>query len=81
LYRSAGCTACSGTGYRGRTTISELMPMTDAIRPLVLRHAEARELQAEAIRGGMQTMYPHDMKKALAGITTVEEVIRVTRDV
>jgi general secretion pathway protein E len=61
--------------------ISELMPMTDAIRPLVLRHVEARELQAEAIRGGMQSMYLHGLKKALAGITTIEEVIRVTRDV
>jgi general secretion pathway protein E len=81
LYRPAGCAACNGTGYRGRTMISELMPMTEAIRPLVLRHAEARELQAEAICGGMQTMYTHGMKKALAGITTIEEVIRVTRDI
>ena len=81
LYRPAGCPACNGTGYRGRTMISELMPMTDANRPLVLRHAEARELQAEAIRGGMQTMYLHGLKKALAGVTTIEEVIRVTRDV
>jgi general secretion pathway protein E len=46
-----------------------------------LRHAEARELQAEAVRGGMQTMYMHGIKKALAGVTTIEEVIRVTRDV
>ena len=81
LYRPKGCTVCSETGYRGRTMILELMPMTDTIRPLVLRHAEARELQAEAIRGGMQTMYAHGIKKALAGITTIEEVIRVTRDV
>jgi general secretion pathway protein E len=81
LYRLMGCPACSGTGYRGRTMISELMAITDAIRPLVLRHAEARELQAEAIRGGMQTMYAYGMRKALAGITTIEEVIRVTRDV
>jgi len=81
LYRPAGCKACNATGYAGRTMISELMPMTDAIRPLVLRHAEARELQAQAIIGGMQTMYMHGIKKALAGITTIEEVIRVTRDV
>jgi general secretion pathway protein E len=80
LYRPAGCKACSATGYAGRTMISELMPMTDAMRPLVLRHAEARELQARAIGGGMQTMYAHGIKKALAGITTIEEVIRVTRD-
>jgi general secretion pathway protein E len=81
LYRPVGCKACSATGYAGRTMISELMPMTDAIRPLVLRRAEARELQAQAIGGGMQTMYARGIKKALAGITTIEEVIRVTRDV
>jgi general secretion pathway protein E len=81
FHRLMGCPACSGTGYRGRTIISELMAITDAIRPLVLRHAEARELQAEAIRGGMQTMYAYGMRKVLAGITTIEEVIRVTRDV
>jgi len=81
LYRPMGCAACGETGYRGRTMIAELMPMTDAIRPLVLRHAEARGLQAEAIRGGMQTMHAHGMKKALDGITTIEEVIRVTREV
>jgi general secretion pathway protein E len=81
LYRPVGCTGCNGTGYRGRTMILELMPTTDAIRRLVLRHAESHELQAEAIRGGMQTMYAHGRKKALAGITTIEEVIRVTRDI
>jgi general secretion pathway protein E len=46
----------------------------------VLRHAEAREIAAEAIRGGMQTMYAHGLHKALRGITTMEEVIRVTHD-
>jgi general secretion pathway protein E len=81
LYRPAGCEACGGTGYRGRTMILELLPMTDAIRPLVLRRAEAREIETEAIRGGMQTMYAHGMVKVRAGITTMEEVIRVTREV
>jgi general secretion pathway protein E len=61
--------------------ILELLPMTDAIRPLVLRRAEAREIETEAIRGGMQTMYAHGMVKVRAGITTMEEVIRVTREV
>ncbi len=81
LYRPTGCPACGRTGYHGRTMILEVMPMTDDVRPLALRHAEAREIQAEAIRGGMQTMYAHGMRKALAGISTVEEVVRVTCDV
>jgi general secretion pathway protein E len=80
LYSPQGCENCGGSGYRGRTMILELLPMTDLIRPLVLRHAEAREIAAEAIRGGMQTMYAHGLHKALRGITTMEEVIRVTHD-
>jgi len=80
LYRPAGCPQCNGRGYQGRTMILELMVLDDDIRSLVLHRAEARELQAAAIRGGMQTMYLHGMRKALAGITTIEEVLRVTRE-
>jgi len=80
LYRPAGCPQCNGRGYQGRTMILELMVFDDDIRSLVLHRAEARELQAAAIRGGMQTMYLHGMRKALAGITTIEEVLRVTRE-
>jgi general secretion pathway protein E len=81
LYRPKGCPACNGLGFAGRTMILELLVMNDAIRSLVLRRAEAREIQTEAVRSGMQTMYMHGMRKALAGITTIEEVFRVTRDV
>ena len=81
LYRPGSCDFCAGTGYRGRTMILELMAVTEAIHPLILRHADAREIQAEAVRGGMRTMYAHGIGKALAGMTTLEEVIRVTRDV
>ncbi len=80
LQRPGACAECNGTGYHGRTMILELMANADPIRALVMRHAEAREIQAEAARGGMQTMYAHGLRKALAGETTVEEVIRVTRD-
>jgi general secretion pathway protein E len=81
LYRSVGCPACNGRGYRGRRMILELMVLDDEIRSLVLRQAEAREIQAAAIRGGMQTMYADGLHKALAGTTTIEEVLRVTREV
>ena len=81
LYRPTGCPACNGRGYRGRTMIFELMVLNDDIRSLVLRQAEAREIQTEAVRDGMQTMYVHGLRKALAGITTIEEVLRVTREV
>jgi general secretion pathway protein E len=71
LYRASGCAACNGTDYHGRAMILELMVITDPIRALVLRHAEVREIQAEAVRGGM--------RKALEGLTTIEEVMRVIR--
>ena len=80
LYRPVGCASCGGSGYVGRTMIIELMVMNDAIRSLVLRRAEAREIQAEAVNGGMLTMYADGMRKALGGVTTIEEILRVTRD-
>ncbi len=80
LYRAVGCASCSG-GFTGRTMILELMVIDDAIRNLVLKNAEAREIQAQAVRGGMQTMYAHGLRKALDGITTIEEVLRVSRSV
>jgi general secretion pathway protein E len=80
LYRPVGCAACGGTGYRGRTMIVELLVMTDALRALVLRQAEAQAIQAAAVAEGMQTMFGHGLRKALAGITSVEEVVRVIRD-
>jgi general secretion pathway protein E len=80
LYRPVGCAACGGTGYRGRTMILELLTMTDTLRALVLRQAEAQAIQAAAVADGMQTMFAHGLRKALAGITSVEEVVRVIRD-
>ena len=64
----------------GRVSILEMMPMTDPMRSLVMRHATATDLRAEAIKGGMTTMYEDGMRKALAGVTTFEEVLRVTRE-
>ena len=81
LWKPVGCAACNHTGYLGRTMVIEVLPVTDAIRGLILQHAEAREIQRVAIAEGMVTMFQHGMQKALAGITTPEEVLRVTRDV
>ena len=57
-----------------------MLTVDDAIRRLVLRHAEANELQRVAIESGMRSMYDDGMMKALAGETTIEEVLKVTRD-
>jgi general secretion pathway protein E len=57
------------------------LALSDAIRRLVLNHAEAREIHRVAVEEGMRTMYHDGLLKAMAGTTTVEEVLRVTRDV
>lgn len=75
-----GCDNCRGSGYRGRTTILEVMPLSNALRNLVLGHSEAREIQKMAVSEGMETMYQCGLRKVAAGATTVEEVVRVTRD-
>lgn len=67
-------------GYHGRTSIFEVLVVDEAIRKLILNHAEASELQRVAIEQGMRTMYVEGMMKALAGETTVEEVLKVARD-
>jgi general secretion pathway protein E len=81
LHRPAGCPVCGGTGFLGRTMILELLALSDAVRQLVLRRAEAGEIRRAAIAEGMMTMHQHGIRKALAGITTVEEVARVTSEV
>jgi general secretion pathway protein E len=80
LYRPVGCEACGGTGYTGRLGIMEMMPMTDSIRSLVMRHAVSGEIRRKAIEEGMQTLYEDGLHKVLAGIITLDEVLRVTRE-
>ena len=78
LYKPVGCEHCGGSGYRGRAAIMEFLVMSDSLRRLVLKHADAGQLQAEAQRSGMDTMYEDGLRKAVAGQTTIEEVLRVT---
>jgi general secretion pathway protein E len=80
LWHAKGCNQCSHTGYTGRISILEMLPITDEIRSLVMKHATATDLRAEAIREGMVTMYEDGLRKALKGVTTFEEVLRVTRE-
>ncbi|MBB1088000.1 type II secretion system ATPase GspE [Lysobacter sp. SG-8] len=79
LYRPRP-SAVSPTGYSGRTTIMEFLVMNDALRRAVMRHAGMGELEQIARESGMRTMYEDGIAKALAGETTIEEVLRVTED-
>jgi general secretion pathway protein E len=81
LYRAVGCEECHGTGFFGRTSLLETLVMSDALSRLILRHAEANEIHRAAMQEGMGTMYDDGMSKALAGVTTIEEVLQVTRDI
>ena len=80
LYQPIGCSACSHTGYRGRLAIIEFLPMTDPIRKLIMAHEEAGTIQKLAITEGMQTLYENGLVKVIEGITTLEEVMRVTSE-
>jgi general secretion pathway protein E len=81
LYRAVGCERCRGTGYAGQTAIIEVLAMSAELRRLVLNHAEAREIRRIAVEEGMRTMYQDGLLKVLDGLTTIEEVLRVTRNV
>jgi general secretion pathway protein E len=79
LYRGAGCQNCLNSGFQGRHGIYELMPITHAVRQQILKSPEATQIQTVAINEGMQTLRDHGKELARLGITTLEEVWRVTR--
>ncbi|MGH8184375.1 MAG: type II secretion system ATPase GspE [Rhodanobacteraceae bacterium] len=79
LYR-ARPSADNPSGFRGRLAIIEQLTMSDALRRLLMQHADASDIERAARAGGMRTMYEDGLRKALAGLTTVEEVLRVTEE-
>ncbi|MGH7354216.1 MAG: type II secretion system ATPase GspE [Candidatus Rokuibacteriota bacterium] len=80
LFRGKGCDACRGTGYRGRSGIYELFPITESARSLILRRAPGSEIRRQAIEQGMVTLRMDGWARAREGVTTVEEVLRVTQE-
>jgi general secretion pathway protein E len=78
--RGKGCEVCAGTGYRGRTGLYELMPLSEALRERIVQRASLAELRAVASAEGMKSLRDAGWEKARAGITTTDEVIRLTRD-
>ena len=77
-YRGSGCQHCGGTGFRGRTALYEMMGMTDSLRELILSGASAIELKRQAIADGMKTLRQSGIEKVADGVTSIEEVMRVT---
>ena len=80
IFYGAGCEKCNSTGYFGRTGIYEILIMTENIRDLLLKSASASEIKNKAIEEGMTTMLEDGIKKTLEGVTTIEEILRVTHE-
>ncbi len=76
--KGKGCDDCNGTGFRGRVALYEVLPVKEEIKDLVLRGGSAIEVKREAIRIGMKTLRQSGLSKIEEGVTTLEEVLRVT---
>jgi general secretion pathway protein E len=80
VYRGKGCPACSGTGYRGRTGIYEILFVSEAIRQMIMKKADSASIARKAVEEGMKTLRDDGARKIIRGVTTVEEVVRVTQE-
>ncbi len=76
--RGRGCPSCGNTGFKGRVALYEVMPVTDAVRELVLMGASTNEIKSEAIGQGMKTLRQSGLTKILDGTTSVSEILRTT---
>ncbi len=81
IYRPAGCPSCNDTGYQARTALLELFTMNESLRQAILEHVDATKLQSIAEQQGMHTMHRDGLEKVIAGVTSLEEISRVTQEV
>jgi type II secretory ATPase GspE/PulE/Tfp pilus assembly ATPase PilB-like protein len=80
IFRGTGCEQCNHTGFRGRIAIHEVLPLTEAIRKIIMDRMTAEAIKVEAVREGMTTLRYGGWEKVLAGITTPEEVLETTEE-
>ena len=80
FYRGKGCKKCNDTGYKGRVGIYEVLEITPEISDLILKKAKTSEIKSKALEQGMLSIIEDGFLKAKNGITTLEEVLRVTKD-
>lgn len=80
VYRGKGCKECKNTGYKGRTGIYELMVINEQIRSLIIEKTGSNVIRQKAIQGGLKTLREDGWEKVKKGITTIEEVLRVTEE-
>ena len=79
MYRAKGCETCFHTGYFGRSAIYELLTVDDEMRQMIMKNSDASMIKALAIEKGMHTLRQDGAAKVLQGITSVDEVVRVTQ--
>jgi type IV pilus assembly protein PilB len=77
-FHGPGCQTCNMSGYKGRVALYEVMPFTDPLKELVLQGAAAVEIKAEAVRRGMRSLRMSGIRKICQGVTSIEEVARIT---
>lgn len=80
IYKGKGCRVCGQTGYRGRIGIFEILEITDEIKKLIMSRSNSEEIQEAAVKNGMDTMMDNGIEKVINGITTIEEILRVTKE-
>jgi type IV pilus assembly protein PilB len=78
VFKGSGCATCGGTGYKGRIALYEVMPFSETIKELVLNGASSSEIKRAAVREGMKTLRMSGVTKVGEGVTTIEEILRVT---
>ncbi len=78
VYKGKGCQTCNFTGMKGRVAIYEVMPVSEELRDMILKNASTADLRMMAMSQGMKTLRQAGLRKVLEGVTTVEEVLRVT---
>jgi type IV pilus assembly protein PilB len=79
LFRAAGCSACSNTGFRGRLGLYEVMPMSEEIERMTVERASSDQMKAVAVQQGMITLREDGLAKTVMGLTSIEEVARVVK--
>ena len=77
LFRAVGCSTCAKTGYKGRLALHEVMPNSEAIERLTVEHSSASQIQTVAAQEGMRSLRDDGLLKVLAGVTSVDEILRV----
>ncbi len=80
VYEPVGCDACRGSGFKGRTGIYEILTVDDHIRPLIIDRSASSDIKREAMRHGLHTLRDDGWRKVLDGVTTVEEILRVSEE-